>query len=157
MIKTCLSLLTAALLSSAALAGPLDTARFTDRTGRAASLAPYRGKVTVVNFWATWCTPCREEMPMMQSLRDRFAGRGLEVVGIALDNPAEVKTFLRLFHIRYPVLMGDADTLETRKALGNPAGGLPYTLILDRSGKPVGKLLGKLSEKTLTQAVEPLL
>nr|WP_239688740.1 TlpA disulfide reductase family protein [Aquitalea magnusonii] len=95
--------------------------RFTDQAGSSVSLRAYQGKVVLVNFWATWCGPCREEMPMLNSLRDRLAPKGVEVVGIALDNKAETYNFARQLRIGYPILLGDSDTLSLLRTLGNPA------------------------------------
>ncbi|MGL6070250.1 TlpA family protein disulfide reductase [Craterilacuibacter sp.] len=146
-------------VSASALAGSsnLDQTRFSSLNGKSQTLAQWRGKVVVVNFWATWCAPCREEMPMLDALRSRWRNQGVEVVGIALDQPVEVQNFLRSLRIGYPVLLGDADTLGLMRSLGNSTGGLPFTVILDRQGKVVARLTGKLSEQNLRQAVEPRL
>ncbi|EEG08000.1 TlpA family protein disulfide reductase [Pseudogulbenkiania ferrooxidans] len=152
-----LPLLCAALLTAlpAAASPALERARFTDLAGRNAALTQYKGKVTVVNFWATWCSPCREEMPMLNAVRTRLAPRGVEVVGVALDDKVSVGNYLRTTRVSYPIVLGDGNTLDLMRAIGNPAGGLPYTVVLDRSGKQVATLIGKLSEQTLLQAVEP--
>lgn len=133
----------------------LERARFSDLAGKSAALSQYKGKVTVVNFWATWCAPCRDEMPMLNTVRERLAPRGVEVVGIALDDKVSVGNYLHTTKVGYPILLGDSSTLDLMRAIGNPAGGLPYTVVLDRSGKQVATLIGKLSERTLLQAVEP--
>lgn len=155
--RSVLPLLCAALLTALpAAANPaLERARFTDLAGRNAALTQYKGKVTVVNFWATWCSPCREEMPMLNAVRTRLAPRGVEVVGVALDDKVSVGNYLRTTRVSYPIVLGDGNTLDLMRAIGNPAGGLPYTVVLDRSGKQVATLIGKLSEQTLLQAVEP--
>jgi len=148
-----------ALLAPAASAAPdLAASRFTELTsGRPIGIEATRGKVTVINFWATWCAPCREEMPMIANVGRQLAGRGVTVIGIALDNKAEVNNFRKMFHIDYPIWLGDSDTINLMRSLGNPSGGLPFTVVLDRSGKPVARLLGKMTEQTLRQAVEPRL
>ncbi|RQW24994.1 TlpA family protein disulfide reductase [Rhodobacteraceae bacterium CH30] len=133
----------------------LDQARFSTLSGQSQNLAQWRGKVVVVNFWATWCGPCREEMPMLDALRSQWRGRKAEVVGIALDQPVQVQNFVRSLRISYPVLLGDADTLTLMRSLGNKTGGLPFTVVLDRQGKIVARLTGKLTEQNLRQAVEP--
>ncbi|SME91932.1 TlpA family protein disulfide reductase [Pseudogulbenkiania subflava] len=152
-----LPLLCAVLLTAlpAAASPALERARFIDLAGRNAALTQYKGKVTVVNFWATWCSPCREEMPMLNAVRTRLAPRGVEVVGVALDDKVSVGNYLRSTRVSYPIVLGDGNTLDLMRAIGNPAGGLPYTVVLDRSGKQVATLIGKLSEQTLLQAVEP--
>lgn len=154
--RTVLLLCASLLTMQPAVANPaLERARFTDLSGKSVALGQYRGKVTVVNFWATWCVPCRQEMPMLNAVRERLAPRGVEVVGVALDNKVSVGNYLRTTRVSYPIVLGDSSTLDLMRAIGNPAGGLPYTVVLDRSGKQVAKLVGLLSEKTLLQAVEP--
>ncbi|RXZ44592.1 TlpA family protein disulfide reductase [Crenobacter cavernae] len=156
-----LGLALAACLAAAALpasANPvLAGASFADLSGRPVSLDVFKGKVTVVNFWATWCAPCREEMPMLDKVARELKGRGMTMVGIALDQPAEVRPFVKQLKISYPVWMGDANTMNVMRGLGNPSGGLPYTVVLDRDGKVVARLLGAVSEANLRAAVEPRL
>lgn len=92
---------------------------------------------------------------MLNAVRTRLAPRGVEVVGVALDDKVSVGNYLRTTRVSYPIVLGDGNTLDLMRAIGNPAGGLPYTVVLDRSGKQVATLIGKLSEQTLLQAVEP--
>lgn len=146
------------LLPLAASAAPtLAQTRFTDQSGSSVSLRAYQGKVVLVNFWATWCSPCREEMPMLNALREKLAPKGVEVVGVALDNKAETYNFARQLKINYPIVLGDSDTLSLLRSLGNPAGALPYSIILDRNGKQVGSLLGRLNEKNLEETLRHFL
>ena len=146
------------LLPLAASAAPtLAQTRFTDQSGSSVSLRAYQGKVVLVNFWATWCSPCREEMPMLNALRERLAPKGVEVVGVALDNKTETYNFARQLKINYHIVLGDSDTLSLLRSLGNPAGALPYSIILDRNGKQVGSLLGRLNEKNLEDTLRHFL
>ena len=135
----------------------LDSNRFQTLSGQTQTLAAWRGKVVVVNFWASWCAPCREEMPMLDALRSRWQARGGEVVGIALEDAVSAGNLARQLRVRYPILVGNADTLALMRSLGNTSGGLPYTVVLDRQGRVVAKLTGKLSEQNLNDAVEPRL
>ena len=147
-----------AALPLAALAAPsLEQSRFTDLNAKPATTAAYKGKVTVLNFWATWCGPCREEMPMLNGLRKKLAPKGVEVVGVALDSKEQVAPFVQQLKIAYPILLGNDDTLDLMRSLGNKTGGLPYTLVLDRSGKVAATLTGKLDEKRLEAAIKPYL
>lgn len=132
----------------------LDTARFTDlANSKPISLPSLRGQVTVVNFWATWCSPCRDEMPMLDKLARQLGPRGLTVVGVALDNKADVLPFVKQLKISYPIWLGDADTINLMRSAGNLSGGLPYTVVLDRNGKTVATLIGRLNEKLVMDAV----
>jgi thiol-disulfide isomerase/thioredoxin len=119
--------------------------RFADLQGQPQPLSQWRGKVVVLNFWASWCAPCREEMPDFDALRRRFHARGVEFVGIAIDNETNVARFLQDMPVSYPILIGEGAALAVARQLGNTAGALPYTLVIDRDGKIVLSRLGRLS------------
>lgn len=131
--------------------------RLADLKGGVQPLAQWRGQVLVVNFWATWCAPCREEIPGFVRLQQRYGARGLTFVGIAIDQPDKVAGFAREFRINYPLLVGGADTLELLRQVGNRAGVLPYTLVIDREGKLVAREPGGLKEARLEGILQPLL
>lgn len=137
-------------------AGIMDKARLTHTGGQAAAFAPYLGKYTVVNFWATWCAPCRQEMPMLSKLAGQYVTKGIKTVGIALDQPDQVNAFLKQTPVSYPILMSDGDGIALMRELGNKSGGLPYTVILDAKGKPVKQFLGLLDEKGLAKTLAGL-
>jgi len=126
---------------------------FADLSGSPRSLAEWSNRVILVNFWATWCAPCREEMPLLSEVRDRYASSGLEVVGIAIDTASKVREFLRSTPVSYPVLLADADGLDLMRALGNTAGGLPFTLLIDRKGEVTWYKLGLLKKEELEAKV----
>ncbi len=100
-------------------------------------LADWRGKVLLVNFWATWCPPCREEIPLLMKLQAQYAAQGLQIVGIATDeqNEEDVRKFMRTMVVNYPILMSDKQTPQIIAALGGDFIGLPYTILLDRQGR----------------------
>ncbi|MEW6133011.1 MAG: TlpA disulfide reductase family protein [Pseudomonadota bacterium] len=135
----------------------LFSASLPDMQNRRQTLARYRGKVLVVNFWATWCPPCREEVPVFIRAQTEHGGKGLQFVGIALDDPARVADFVRAFGINYPVLIGGIDESETLRKLGNPGGGLPYTLIYGRDGRLREKIIGGLDRARLERLIQPLI
>lgn len=132
-------------------------ARLADLKGGAQTLAQWRGQVMVVNFWATWCAPCREEIPGFVRMQERYGSRGLLFVGIAIDQPDKVAEFAREFRINYPLLIGGLDTLELLRQAGNRAGVLPYTLVIDRRGNLVSREPGGLKEARLEGIILPLL
>lgn len=138
-------------------AGRVWSAAFTDLKGASATLQPWRGRVLVVNFWATWCAPCREEIPVFVRLQERLGARGLQFVGIAIDQAEKVAAFAREFGINYPLLLGGLDTMELMRAAGNRAGVLPYTLVFDRKGELAGRELGGVKEARVLELVTPLL
>lgn len=129
----------------------LFAARLPDLAGKSRQLAEWRGKVLVCNFWATWCAPCREEIPLLVAARAKYASQGVEIVGIAVDNAAKVGEFSRLMGVTYPILLSEADGLELMRRLGNTSGGLPYTVFLDREGRVAHRKLGALKAPDLEQ------
>jgi thiol-disulfide isomerase/thioredoxin len=134
----------------------LQSASFPDLEDKTRRLSEWRGKVLVCNFWATWCAPCREEIPMLVAARGKYASRGAEIVGIAIDNGAKVRQFSASFHITYPVLLAEVNGLDLMRQLGNNGGGLPYTVIADRKGTLVHRKLGALKPGELDAWLEPL-
>jgi len=102
----------------------------------------WRGKVLIVNFWATWCEPCREEMPEFVRMQNELGGRGLQFVGIALDEAEAVEDFLAGTPVNYPILLGDMAAGEWAEALGNPLSVLPFSVVFDRTGSKVFSRIG---------------
>lgn len=136
--------------------GALEQAGFKDLEGKPRRLAEWRGRVLVCNFWATWCAPCREEIPLLMAARQKYGSSGIEIVGIAIDNAAKVREFSVSLNISYPVLLAEADGLDLMRQLGNSGGGLPYTVIADRRGGLVHRKLGALKQPELDGFLEPL-
>ena len=122
---------------------------YPDTQGRPQALSQWRGRVLVLNFWASWCAPCREEIPDFVALRAQYAAKGVEFVGIAVDNSANVAQFMQRQTINYPILIGEGAATNLARQLGNPSGALPYTLVLDRDGNIVFKHLGRLPRARL--------
>jgi thiol-disulfide isomerase/thioredoxin len=142
--------------ASRAVADRVFAARLVNPQGGAPTLEQWRGQVLVVNFWATWCAPCREEIPGFVRLQERYGSSGLQFVGIAFDQPDKVAEFGREFRVNYPLLLGGLDTMELLREAGNRAGVLPYTLVIDRQGKVVSREPGGLKEARLESLVQPL-
>lgn len=106
-------------------------------------LAPFRGRPLVVNFWATWCPPCVKEMPELDRFARQFSGGGWQVLGIAIDQPAAVQKFLQQTPVGFPIGLTDTATgLEWVRRLGNPSGGLPFTLQFSADGRLARRKLG---------------
>jgi thiol-disulfide isomerase/thioredoxin len=122
---------------------------FPDLAGQRQPLARWHGRVLVLNFWASWCAPCREEIPDFVALHREFAPRGVEFVGIAIDSPDQVRQFLQTVPVSYPILVGEGAAHNLARQLGNASGALPYTIVLDRDGKVVLTRLGRLPRATL--------
>jgi len=130
------------ILQSRTGATDLLSARFPDLSGRVRGLSEWSGQVLVCNFWATWCPPCVEEIPILGDARKRFAPNGVEVVGIAVDSAANVAKFSKTTPLAYPILIAGGQGLDLLRKLGNRSGGLPFTVVLDRSGSIVATKLG---------------
>lgn len=127
----------------------LAQARFLDLAGRPRRLSEWAGKVVILNFWATWCAPCREEIPMFIQASAQYSKFGVEFVGIGIDRVDKMSEFSRNTGIPYPILVGDSGTMDLMKKLGNFAAGLPFTVVLDRGGKPRNRKLGQLDRTEL--------
>lgn len=137
-------------------AGFMDVALASPDGGKG-SLAAWKGKVMVVNFWATWCAPCRKEMPEFIRMQERLGPKGLQFVGIAVDDMDKVRPFLRDLGVNYPNLVGELDAMELSRSFGNEMGALPFTVVVDRSGRVVQTVLGSTTEARLEAIVGPLL
>ncbi|MBA4143353.1 MAG: TlpA family protein disulfide reductase [Nitrosospira sp.] len=146
---------------------PEDTAKRGAETILAASLpdlddkpqpiSQWRGKVLVVNFWASWCAPCRDEIPEFIELHGKFSERGLVILGIAVDQKEKAAAFSKEIGINYPILVGDMKAMALADAAGNHQGALPFTVVIDRTGKITGTKLGRLSKSKLEAMFKPLL
>jgi thiol-disulfide isomerase/thioredoxin len=115
-----------------------------DRAGKSTSITSWKDKSLIINFWATWCAPCRKEIPLLESLADEWSGRGVEVVGIAVDHRAQVVEFADRLKIAYPVLIGEQDALYAAAAFGFESPVFPFTVFTDRRGEVVALFIGEL-------------
>jgi thiol-disulfide isomerase/thioredoxin len=115
-----------------------------DRTGKPTSIATWRGKSLIINFWATWCAPCRHEMPLLQSIRREWRDRNVEVVGIAVDYRDKVVAYADELKIAYPLLIGEDDALDVVRAFGVDSPAFPFTVFTDRRGEVVALYVGEL-------------
>jgi peroxiredoxin len=140
-------------VAAAALAG----LALPDPDGKEQRLDQWRGKVVVVNFWATWCAPCREEMPEFMKAQTEFGAKGLQFVGVAVDQPDKVREFVQETKLNYPTLIGGFGAMELSKTLGNSLMALPFTVVLDRKGNVVHTQLGTLKPDKLASITRELL
>jgi thiol-disulfide isomerase/thioredoxin len=115
-----------------------------DLAGKLTPIGAWSGNSLVINFWATWCAPCRREIPLLKTLGSEWAGRGMTVVGIAVDDPEKVRTFAAQFKIDYPLLIGEQDALDVAAKFGMDSPGFPFTVFTDRRGEVVTLFVGEL-------------
>jgi len=104
-----------------------------DKDGNMRFVQEWDGQVLVINFWATWCSPCREEIPEFIKLQNKYAKQGLQFIGIALNKPEEVHDFAAELGMNYPILAGEMEVIKVAEEYGNRFGILPYTVVIDRS------------------------
>ena len=133
------------------LGKPSPSFSLPDLNDQKVSLNKWRGKLILINFWATWCLPCVKEIPMLNSFQKRYAEDDLQIIGIAIDNAAAINKFTQKIPIQYPALIGNAQLILK---FGNRAGSLPYTVIVDQQGKIVEIASGMLTETYLQRAIE---
>ena len=122
---------------------------FTTPTGGQLAMESLRGRTVLVNFWATWCPPCVEEMPMLDAFAQLQSGKGWQVVGLAIDQPSSVRQFLARTPVRYPIGLRGLDGTDLVRKLGNTSGGLPFTVLLGPDGALRQRRMGKLSRADL--------
>lgn len=127
---------------------------YPDAHGATTRLDAYRGKVLVVNFWATWCAPCVEEMPELSDIQKATTARGVQILGLAVDSATKVREFNTRLQVLYPLLVLDAAGLEVARAFGNTSGALPYTVVIDRSGRIVDQTLGRIKKDRLMRVID---
>jgi cytochrome c biogenesis protein CcmG/thiol:disulfide interchange protein DsbE len=126
----------------------------TDMNGRQVLLSKYRGQLVLLNFWASWCAPCREEMPLFSTWQRSLGARGLQVIGVSMDDDVrEVQKFLAAYPVTYPVVMGDA------KFAGTFGGvlGLPLSYLIDAQGRVVARYQGEVDLQKLEARIKELL
>jgi thiol-disulfide isomerase/thioredoxin len=141
----------------AAAVSALTLTKFQDLFGGSSSIAQWRGQVVVVNFWGSWCPPCREEIPGLVNIYREMAPKGLKIVGIAVDSAENARSASEELGIRYPVLVAGFEAIDLTRKLGNRVGALPYTLVLDRQGRVAATHLGLISQAELARIIAPLL
>lgn len=129
---------------------PVAAFNLRDLTGKPHTLADWRGKIVVLNFWATWCPPCRAEIPLLMRAQQRYGDKGVQIVGIAVDNADAVARFSAQVGINYPLLTAEEDGVGLMEKLGDRSGSLPYSVIIAPDGHQLARKLGAYSERELT-------
>lgn len=128
----------------------------TDLEGKERWLSEWQGKTVIVNFWATWCTPCKEEIPLLMEAHKRYRDNGVQVVGIAIDTLDAVSAYAKQLRITYPLLIADEAGLPLMARYGNTLGALPYTVVLGPDGAVLAKKLGAYKKGELDSLISSL-
>lgn len=127
-----------------------------DSQGAPAMMSQWKGRPLVLNFWATWCAPCVEEMPELTALQKELQSKNIQILGIGIDSPANISAFAGKYAIGYPLYVAGIDGSELSRDLGNQAGGLPFTVVVDASGKVRKTYLGRLKIDQLRRELSAL-
>ncbi len=135
----------------------LFAAKFSDVSGNSQAISQWKGKIIVVNFWATWCPPCREEMPELSLLQKQYQDRGLVVLGISTDELDKIREFVKENPVSYPLLSGEIDAMNVGQSLGNDKGVLPYTVIIKPDGNIAKTYFGRVNQAQLKEVLLPLM
>ncbi len=146
---------TSAPASSAMIGQPLPALVLADLDGRTHALGDYRGRRLLLNFWASWCAPCLQEVPALDEAQRKFADQGVTVLGIAMDQPDHVRAFLTRQPVSYPILLGSLDSPSTSLQLGDEAEILPYSVLIDADGRIIATHAGVLSAARLERWLAP--
>ncbi|NOX43107.1 MAG: TlpA family protein disulfide reductase [Gammaproteobacteria bacterium] len=128
-----------------------------DVEGQTRNISEWDGKVTVVNFWATWCPPCRKEIPVLIELQETYENQGLQIIGVAIDSKEKVQDFMDTMGIEYPSLIGENNAIEISKNYGNRYSALPFTAIINRQGEITFTHRGELTREHVEEIIKPLL
>ena len=132
----------------------LWTMNFETPGGTQLAMQSFRGKPLLLNFWATWCPPCVEEMPLLDTFFKQHSARQWQVVGLAIDQPSKVRAYLQKTPVAYPIGLAGLGGTELAKALGNDSGGLPFTLVVGGAGTIVERRMGRLTPADLARIAQ---
>ncbi|MGW8248560.1 MAG: TlpA family protein disulfide reductase [Acidiferrobacterales bacterium] len=128
-----------------------------DTDGKLHDISEWRGKVIVLNFWATWCPPCRAEVPLFVDTQQKFKKDGVVIVGVAIDKKQDVANFIDSYFINYPVLVSEQDNTELMARYGNRIATLPYSVVMDRNGKIIETHAGAYKKDQLLSVLDKVL
>ena len=125
-----------------------------DVSGEPRSFSEWQGKNRLINFWATWCAPCRREIPLLKAFQDEQSGNGFEVIGIAVDFPEAVAEYAESAQFNYPVLVGEQDAMAVAESSGIDFIGMPFTMFVASDGEYLGAYIGELHQEHLDAVVD---
>jgi thiol-disulfide isomerase/thioredoxin len=126
-----------------------------DADGKPRRLSEWDGRVVLVNFWATWCGPCRQEMPLLDRVGTDWAGKDLQVIGVAMDDAAAVRDFLKDYPVAYPILVEASASADPSLLFGDTRGVLPYSVLIGRDGRLLDQRMGSFTQDSLNAWLQP--
>jgi thiol-disulfide isomerase/thioredoxin len=136
---------------------PLPPFSLSDLSGKTHDIAEWRGKVLVINFWATWCPPCKKEIPEFMAVQKQYSSQGLQFIGVAIDDKEAVKEYLSQAPINYPVLIAEEEGLALAYKMGDISGTVPFTVVVSKEGQILHRHPGNFSKEQILEIVGPLL
>jgi len=122
-----------------------------DAAGTMQDLSQWKGKNLIVNFWATWCTPCVEEMPELSAMQSKLSSKNIQIVGVGIDSAENIRDFSSKYKISYPLYVAGMNGAELARKMGNTNGGVPYTILISKDGKIRKQYFGKLKFNELNE------
>ena len=141
----------------ATTADALWASSFKDTTGTLQKFDGMKGKIAIVYFWATWCEPCQKEAPQLRDLSEKYRDKGVEVLGIAMDNADKVRDFAAKNNLTFQIVYGGREAMQLSKDLGNSLGGIPFLVVIGRDGKIIERITGETKDGRIEGIITPLL
>ncbi|HYD60670.1 MAG TPA: TlpA disulfide reductase family protein [Noviherbaspirillum sp.] len=140
----------------ASAVGALLSQSMKDASGQEQALGQWKERSLVVNFWATWCAPCVDEMPELSALQQEILPQKIQIIGIGIDSASNIADFAKKYQISYPLYVGGINGTELSRQLGNQGGGLPYTVVIGRDGQVKKTYIGRLKMDELRKSLSGL-
>jgi len=131
-----------------------DAMQFQGLDGKPHKLSEWHGKLLLVNFWASWCVPCLNEIPLLVEAQKSHGAQGFQVVGLAMDTPEQVRQMQQRLHINYPMLLGQADVMDAMDAFGDTLGAFPFSVLIGTDGRVIDRQAGGLHPEELKAWIE---
>jgi len=129
----------------------------TDLDGKVRNVSEWDGKILLVNFWATWCPPCKKEIPGFMELQEKYASQGFQVIGVAVDDEDSVRHYADFMDMNYPIMAAEMASMEIARSYGNRVNALPFTTFVNKQGKIVHTVAGEISREETEKIIKSLL